>query len=97
MALRGAKVIFVPAAFNMTTGPAHWELAFRQRAVDSQLFTVGVSPARDQKGVYVAYGNSMAVSPWGTVLGRRPAAPYERPAHRRIPPGGACQIGRPVV
>ncbi len=70
MALRGAKVIFVPAAFNMTTGPAHWELAFRQRAVDSQLFTVGVSPARDEKGVYVAYGNSMAVSPWGTVLGR---------------------------
>ena len=32
MCLRGAKVIFVPAAFNMTTGPAHWELLFRQRA-----------------------------------------------------------------
>ena len=26
MCLRGAKVLFVPAAFNMTTGPAHWEL-----------------------------------------------------------------------
>lgn len=70
MALEGAKAIFVPAAFNMTTGPAHWELAFRQRAVDNQLFMVGVSPARDEKGVYVAYGNSMAVSPWGTVLCR---------------------------
>ena len=35
MCLRGAKVIFVPAAFNMTTGPAHWELLFRQRAVDN--------------------------------------------------------------
>ena len=42
MCLRGAKVIFVPAAFNMTTGPAHWELLFRQRAVDNQCFTVGV-------------------------------------------------------
>ena len=49
MCLRGAKVIFVPAAFNMTTGPAHWELLFRQRAVDNQCFTVGVSPARDEQ------------------------------------------------
>lgn len=70
MALRGAKVLFVPAAFNMTTGPAHWELLFRQRAVDNQLFTVGVSPARDLSAAYVAYGNSIAVDPWGTVLCR---------------------------
>ena len=51
MCLRGARVIFVPAAFNMTTGPAHWELLFRQRAVDNQCFTVGVSPARDEAGL----------------------------------------------
>ena len=70
MCLRGAKVIFVPAAFNMTTGPAHWELLFRQRAVDNQCFTVGVSPARDEQGSYVAYGNSIAVDPWGAVLCR---------------------------
>ena len=70
MCLRGAKVLFVPAAFNMTTGPAHWELLFRQRAVDNQCFTVGVSPARDERASYVAYGNSLAVDPWGTVLCR---------------------------
>lgn len=70
MCLRGAKVIFVPAAFNMTTGPAHWELLFRQRAVDNQCFTVGVSPARDESASYVAYGNSIAVDPWGSVLCR---------------------------
>lgn len=70
MTLRGAKVLFVPAAFNMTTGPAHWELLFRQRAVDNQCFTVGVSPARDPGASYVAYGNSLAVDPWGTVLCR---------------------------
>jgi predicted amidohydrolase len=70
MALRGAKVLFVPAAFNMTTGPAHWELLFRQRAVDNQCFTVGVSPAREEHASYVAYGNSIAVDPWGTVLCR---------------------------
>ena len=70
MCLRGAKVIFVPAAFNMTTGPAHWEILFRQRAVDNQCFTVGVAPARDEAASYVSYGNSIAVDPWGTVLCR---------------------------
>ena len=46
MVLAGAKLVVVPAAFNMTTGPAHWELLFRQRAVDGQCYTVGTSPAR---------------------------------------------------
>ena len=68
MCLRGAKCLFVPAAFNMTTGPAHWELLFRQRAVDNQCFTVGVSPARDETASYVAYGHSIAVDPWGSIL-----------------------------
>jgi len=70
MALEGAQAVLVPAAFNMTTGPAHWETMFRQRAVDNQIFTVGVSPARDEQDVYVAYGNSIVVDPWGTVIAR---------------------------
>ena len=70
MALKGAQVIIAPAAFNMTTGPAHWELLFRLRAVDNQLFTIGVAPARDENGVYVSYGNSIVCSPWGEVLYR---------------------------
>ena len=70
MALKGAQMIIVPGAFNMTTGPAHWELLFRQRAVDNQLFTIGVAPARDEYGVYVSYGNSIVCSPWGDVLYR---------------------------
>lgn len=70
MCLRGAKCLFVPAAFNMTTGPAHWELLFRQRAVDNQCFTVGAAPARNEAAGYVSYGGSLAVDPWGTVLCR---------------------------
>ena len=66
----GAKLIVVPAAFNMTTGPAHWELMFRQRAVDNQLFTLGVAPARNEAAEYVSYANSILVDPWGTVLTR---------------------------
>ena len=70
MADRGAQLIIVPAAFNMTTGPAHWELMFRQRAVDNQVFTLGTAPARNEEEEYVSYGNSILVDPWGTVLAR---------------------------
>ena len=65
---RGAKLILVPAAFNQTTGPAHWELLFRQRAVDNQVFCVGTSPARDPEAGYQAWGHSIVTDPWGRVL-----------------------------
>ena len=68
MTLAGAQVLLVPAAFNMTTGPAHWELLFRQRAVDGQCYTVGTSPARDTAAGYVAWGHSIVCDPWGTVV-----------------------------
>lgn len=70
MTLKGAQILIVPGAFNMTTGPAHWELLFRQRAVDNQVYTVGVAPARDEKGSYVSYANSLVCSPWGEVICR---------------------------
>lgn len=69
MAKRGARAIVVPAAFNMTTGPLHWELLFRARAVDYQLFMLGCAPARDKNQSYVSYANSIIVNPWGKVIG----------------------------
>lgn len=66
--MRGMDFLAVPAAFNMTTGPLHWELLFRARAVDEQVFTFGCAPARDERGPYVSYANSIAVSPWGRVI-----------------------------
>lgn len=70
MALSGAQALLVPAAFNMTTGPAHWELLFRQRAVDNQMFTLGCAPARDEQARYVSYGNSIVCGPWGNIIAR---------------------------
>ena len=64
----GAKIILVPAAFNMTTGPAHWKLMHRSRALDNQCYVVATSPARDTSASYVAWGHSMIVSPWGEVI-----------------------------
>jgi predicted amidohydrolase len=70
MALEGAEVMIYPGAFNMTTGPAHWELNFRSRALDNQIYTIGVAPARDYNSSYLSYGNSIIVSPWGNVINR---------------------------
>lgn len=63
-----ADVLAVPAAFNMTTGPMHWELLFRARAVDSQCFAFGCAPARTAGASYVSYAHSIAVDPWGRVI-----------------------------
>ena len=64
----GAKVIFVPAAFNMTTGPAHWELSFRTRALDNQIYMVGCAPAGDITAGYISWGHSIVTNPWGAVV-----------------------------
>lgn len=68
MALQGAKVIITPASFNTTTGSAHWHILFKSRALDNGVFTVAVSPARNEKSSYLSYGHSLIVNPWGQVL-----------------------------
>lgn len=68
MALEGVKIIIIPAAFNTTTGPAHWETTMRSRAIDNQLFVIAASPARSPEAGYQAWGHSMVVDPWGTII-----------------------------
>ncbi|KAL8235155.1 hypothetical protein R6Q59_021255 [Mikania micrantha] len=67
-AARGAHLLCYPGAFNMTTGPLHWELLQRARAVDNQLYVATCSPARDAGSGYVAWGHSTLVGPFGEVL-----------------------------
>ena len=68
MALRGAKILVYPGAFNMTTGPAHWEILYRTRAVDNQVYLLGCAPARDVTAGYVSYAHSLVTSPWGSII-----------------------------
>ncbi|KAJ7046509.1 carbon-nitrogen hydrolase [Mycena alexandri] len=67
-ARQGAHVLIYPGAFNMTTGPLHWELLQRARAVDNQVFFAMCSPARDMTAGYHAWGHSMVVDPMAKVL-----------------------------
>ncbi|WP_090551112.1 carbon-nitrogen hydrolase family protein [Natronincola ferrireducens] len=68
MALKGAEVIVVPAAFNTTTGPAHWHDTIKIRAVDNQVYFIAASPARNLESSYHAYGHSTIMNPWGEIV-----------------------------
>jgi len=61
-------LLLYPGAFNMTTGPAHWELLLRSRALDNQMYVAGISPAHDEQADYKAWGHSTLVDPWGTIV-----------------------------
>lgn len=68
MVEKGAEILFYPGAFNLTTGPAHWEILFRTRALDNQVYCIGVAPALDKKSKYNSYGHSIVATPWGEIL-----------------------------
>lgn len=51
----------------MTTGPIHWELLQRSRALDNQVYVFAISPARGEHG-YIAWGHSQVTNPWGKVI-----------------------------
>jgi deaminated glutathione amidase len=72
LAIRGARVLTLPAAFTKFTGAAHWDVLIRARAIENQAFVV----AADQIGVHPpdneSFGGSQIVDPWGEVLARAP-------------------------
>jgi deaminated glutathione amidase len=70
LALRGARVITVPANFTRITGAAHWEVLLRARAIENQVFVVAPGQGRGSGPDTDSYGNSMIVDPWGEVLAR---------------------------
>ncbi len=72
LALRGAEILAVPAAFTLQTGKDHWELLLRARAVENQAFVVAPAQWGQKVDGRWTYGRSMVVDPWGTVLARCP-------------------------
>jgi predicted amidohydrolase len=70
LAVKGARIIVLPAAFTKVTGQAHWEILVRARAIENQAFVI----APDQVGTHPpdkeSFGGSLIVDPWGEVLAR---------------------------
>ncbi len=75
LALRGVQLIIMGSAFTMQTGRDHWEVLVRARAIENSVYLL----APDQVGAHppqrMAYGRSMIVDPWGTVLAQAPDQP----------------------
>jgi predicted amidohydrolase len=68
LALEGAELLTVPAAFTLYTGKDHWELLLRARAVENQCFVAAANEWGEHEGGKASYGRSMIVDPWGVVL-----------------------------
>ena len=70
LAIRGARVITIPAAFTRPTGRAHWEILVRARAIENQAFVVAADQVGEHAEGKSSYGGSLIVDPWGDVLAR---------------------------
>jgi predicted amidohydrolase len=68
LALRGARVLLVPAAFTLATTRDHWELLLRARAIENQAFVVAANQIGEHPPGRHSGGRSMIVDPWGIVL-----------------------------
>ncbi len=69
MAKNGAQVICVPADFTMNTGKDHWEALLRARAIENSCYIIAPGQI-GQKPEFLAYGKSMVIDPWGTVIAK---------------------------
>jgi predicted amidohydrolase len=72
LAVRGARVIAVPAAFTLATTREHWEVLLRARAIEDQAFMVAANQVGEHAPGYRSGGRSMIVDPWGVVLAQAP-------------------------
>jgi deaminated glutathione amidase len=72
LALRGAQVIMLPAAFTMTTGKDHWEILIRARAIENGVYMVAPAQVGSHGEGHWCYGRSLIADPWGTVLAIAP-------------------------
>jgi len=74
LALRGARILLVPAAFTAITGRDHWEVLLRARAIENQVFVLAPNQFGAAPPHFDSYGHSAIVDPWGTVLAMAPDA-----------------------
>jgi predicted amidohydrolase len=72
LAVDGAQVLVVPAAFMAHTGRDHWEVLLRARAIENQCYVVAAGQIGDHEPSRTCYGRSMVIDPWGTVLTQAP-------------------------
>jgi nitrilase len=63
--------MFVPSAFTVPTGKAHWETLLRARAIENKAYVVAPAQGGTHASGRRTYGHTMIVDPWGEVVGVR--------------------------
>jgi deaminated glutathione amidase len=81
LALRGAEVVVLPAAFTLATGRDHWEPLIRARAIENGLYMVAPGQIGQHPPGNWCYGRSMVVDPWGTVIAQASDQPTVLTSH----------------
>ena len=61
----------VPAHFTTPTGKDHWHVLLRARAIENQCYVAAAGQV-GERSRQPAYGRSLIVDPWGTVLAQAP-------------------------
>jgi deaminated glutathione amidase len=72
LAIEGAEVLTVPAHFTTPTGRDHWHVLLRARAIENQCYVAAAAQVGETLPGKPAYGRSLIVDPWGTVLAQAP-------------------------
>ncbi|GAA4262249.1 carbon-nitrogen hydrolase family protein [Dactylosporangium darangshiense] len=72
LAIDGANVLVVPAAFMLHTGRDHWEVLLRARAIENQCYVLAAGQIGNHDPDRTCFGRSMVVDPWGTVIAQAP-------------------------
>ncbi|GAA2639103.1 carbon-nitrogen hydrolase family protein [Dactylosporangium fulvum] len=72
LAIDGADVLVVPAAFMLHTGRDHWEVLLRARAIENQCYVLAAGQIGNHDPDRTCFGRSMVVDPWGTVVAQAP-------------------------
>lgn len=70
LALGGAQILTVPAAFTRPTGEAHWEILLRARAIETGSFVIAAAQGGFHEDGRGTWGRSIAIGPWGEVIGK---------------------------
>jgi len=72
LAVRGARIVALPAAFTLETTRDHWRALVRARAIENQVFVIAANQVGEHPGGQHSGGRSMIVDPWGVVLSQAP-------------------------
>jgi predicted amidohydrolase len=75
LALRGAEIMLLPAAFTLETGRDHWEPLLRARAIENTCYLIAAGQVGPHPPHRMVYGRSLIVDPWGTVIAQAPDEP----------------------